>query len=226
MVTTYYPEVAAAEAGGETRLLAFYGELVERVARLSAEWMAAGFTHGVLNTDNMSLAGESFDYGAFAFLDQLDPRFTAAYFDHAGLYAYGQQPAVTHHNLRLLQEPLAMLLPRAELEVRLERFAPAFDHHYCQLMARRLGLPTALSGEGDGLGEAPDPVPATLQLLAAWPVGYGSFFAGLAGRVAEAGLPSTPEELVPFMAGAPEPPRSSVPWSGVTREDQPRRSRG
>ncbi|MBE9152833.1 YdiU family protein [Cyanobium sp. LEGE 06113] len=210
VVITYYPEVAATEATGEARLLAFYGELVERVARLSAEWMAAGFTHGVLNTDNMSLAGESFDYGPFAFLDQLDPRFTAAYFDHAGLYAYGQQPAVAHQNLRLLQEPLVMLLPRAELEARLERFAPAFDHHYRQLMARRLGLPPAWPGEGDGLGEAPDPLPATLQLLAAWPVGYGSFFAGLAARVAEAGLPSTPDELGPFLAGAPQPPRQ--PW--------------
>ena len=209
VVITSYPEVAATEATGEARLLAFYGELVESVARLSAEWMAAGFTHGVLNTDNMSLAGESFDYGPFAFLDRWDPLFTAAYFDHAGLYAYGQQPAVAHQNL-LLQEPLAMLLPRAGLEARLERFAPAQGHHYRQLMARRLGLPTGLPGEEVGQGDAPDPVPATLQLLAAWPVGYGAFFTGLAGRVAETDLPATPDELVPFMAGAPEPPRQ--PW--------------
>ena len=103
--------------------------------------MAAGFTHGVLNTDNMSLAGESFDYGPFAFLDRWDPGFTAAYFDHSGLYAFGQQPLICHHNLRLLQEPLAMLLPRAELEARLERFAPTYDAHYRHGLLRLRGWP-------------------------------------------------------------------------------------
>ena len=102
--------------------------------------MAAGFTHGVLNTDNMSLAGESFDYGPFAFLEGWDPGFTAAYCDHSGLYAYGRQPLIWHHNLRLLQEPLAMLLPRAELEARLECFAPAYDTHYRARLMRRMGL--------------------------------------------------------------------------------------
>ncbi|MEX1315646.1 MAG: protein adenylyltransferase SelO family protein [Synechococcaceae cyanobacterium] len=89
------------------------------MARLTAEWIAAGFTHGVLSTDNMSLAGESFDYGPFAFLEQWDPRFTAAYFDHSGLQAYGQQPVITHHNLGMLQDPLALRRRRAELEARL-----------------------------------------------------------------------------------------------------------
>ena len=88
VVAVYYPEVAATHPAPdgdrlalEHQLLAFYGELVERVARMAAEWMAAGFVHGVLNTDNMSLAGESFDYGPFAFLERWDPSFTAAYFD-------------------------------------------------------------------------------------------------------------------------------------------------
>ncbi|MCT0224391.1 YdiU family protein [Synechococcus sp. CS-1328] len=215
VVAVYYPAIAAAHpidtrpgagsdaasGNAEPQLLAFYGELVERVARLAAEWMAAGFTHGVLNTDNMSLAGESFDYGPFAFLERWDPGFTAAYFDHSGLYAYGQQPLICHHNLRLLQEPLAMLLPRAELEARLERFAPSYDTHYRLCLLRRLGLVAARA-------ELPDPVLPTLQLLAAWPVGYGSFFSGLAAHVASHGLPAGPEDLVPFLPGAPEPPRS------------------
>ncbi|MGB5135928.1 MAG: YdiU family protein [Prochlorococcaceae cyanobacterium] len=220
VVRHHDPEVHAAHPvaeGGdgagtsEPQLLAFYGALVERVARLTAEWMAAGFTHGVLNTDNMSLAGESFDYGPFAFLEQWDPGFTAAYFDHSGLYAYGQQPAISHHNLRLLQEPLAMLLPRAELEARLERFAPAYDSHYRALMLRRLGLiatlPDASAAELSPASESPDPVPATLQLLAAWPVGYGTFFSALAALTAGCGVPEDPEALAPFVAGAPEPPR-------------------
>jgi uncharacterized protein YdiU (UPF0061 family) len=118
VVAVYYPVIAAAHPAADgdrgamqRQLLAFYGELVERVARLAAEWMAAGFVHGVLNTDNMSLVGESFDYGPFAFLDRWDPSFTAAYFDQTGLYAYGRQPAICRKNLQMLQEPLALLLP-------------------------------------------------------------------------------------------------------------------
>ncbi len=216
VVAVYYPHLAAAHpdtapGGSEPRLLAFYGELVERLARLAAEWMAAGFTHGVLNTDNMSLAGESFDYGPFAFLETWDPGFTAAYFDHSGLYAYGQQPLICHHNLKLLQEPLAMLLPRAELEGRLERFAPAYDTHYRARLQRRLGFDPGAAASASAAAaagsELPDLVPLTLQLLAAWPVAYGCFFTGLADRIATGGLPEEAEALAPFVAGAPPPPR-------------------
>ena len=215
VVAFHYPHLAAAHpaegpGGAEPQLLAFYGELVERVARLAATWMAAGFTHGVLNTDNMSLAGESFDYGPFAFLERWDPEFTAAYFDHSGLYAYGRQPLICHHNLRLLQEPLAMLLPRAEMEARLERFAPAYDAHYRACLLRRLGFE-----DPDGLGsdpafgtDLPDPVVPTLRLLAAWPVNYGDFFGGLGEHIARTGLPASPDDLTPFLQEDPTPARS------------------
>ena len=84
--------------------------------------MAAGFTHGVLNTDNMSLAGESFDYGPFAFIEKWDPSFTAAYFDQTGLYAFGRQPAICHNNLKLLQEPLSMLIHKEPMKEALNNF--------------------------------------------------------------------------------------------------------
>ena len=207
---TYYPQLDRLDA--EDRGLALYGELVERVARLAAEWMVAGFTHGVLNTDNMSLAGESFDYGPFAFLDSWDPGFTAAYFDQTSLYAYGQQPRVCHHNLRLLQEPLAMLWPRQELEQRLGRFGSAYTAHYRSRLMRRLGFDAALLEPGgkDWLAsdELPDLLLPTLQLLVDWPVAYGSFFACLERHVALAGLPAEAEALVPFVPGAPDPPRA------------------
>lgn len=205
VVAVYYPAIAAAHpavdgdnSGLQAQLLAFYGELVERVARLAAEWMAAGFVHGVLNTDNMSLVGESFDYGPFAFLDRWDPYFTAAYFDQTGLYAYGRQPAICRKNLQMLQEPLALLLPREAMEERLDRFAEVYSQHYCARMRRRLGLPEA---GGDVV------VRHTLALLAAWPVGYGEFFASLSRRVVEQGPPEEADALQPFVQGAPEPPR-------------------
>lgn len=211
VVAIYYPHLLALESG-EAQLLAFYGELVERVARLAAEWMVAGFTHGVLNTDNMSLAGESFDYGPFAFLDRWDPGFTAAYFDHSGLYAYGQQPLICHHNLRLLQEPLAMLVPRPELEAQLQRFGPVYDDHYRSRLLRRLGFAESAAAAAKAAG-LPDLVPPTLQLLADWQVGYGSFFAALAARVRLGGLPETAEDLEPFVASAAAPVRASwVTW--------------
>jgi len=208
---TYYPQLDRLDA--EDRGLALYGELVERVARLAAEWMVAGFTHGVLNTDNMSLAGESFDYGPFAFLDSWDPGFTAAYFDQTSLYAYGQQPRVCHHNLRLLQEPLAMLWPRQELEQRLGRFGSVYTAHYRSRLMRRLGFDAALLEPGgkDWLAsdELPDLLLPTLQLLVDWPVAYGSFFACLERHVALAGLPAEAEALAPFVPGAPDPPRAT-----------------
>ena len=230
VVALYYPQLAAgppipaglgggaAGPGGSAlaaQLLAFYGELVERLARLAADWMVAGFTHGVLNTDNMSLVAESFDYGPFAFLERWDPGFTAAYFDHSGLYAYGRQPLTCHHNLRRLQEPLAMLLPRADLEARLERFAPAYSSHYRQRLLRRLGFagassqPAAAALDWPADPERPDLVRLTLQLLASWDVGYGDFFTGLSRRVGERGVPSTAEELEPFVAGAAAPERGA-----------------
>ena len=208
---TYYPHLDRLE--GEDRGLAMYGELVERVARLAAEWMVAGFTHGVLNTDNMSLVGESFDYGPFAFLDRWDPGFTAAYFDQTSLYAYGQQPRICHQNLRRLQEPLAMLGPRQALEQGLERFGPTYDAHYRSRLLRRLGFDLASQDlsrlERLASAELPNLLVPTLQLLAVWPVAYGCFFAALERRIARGGLPAEAEALAPFVEGAPEPPRQA-----------------
>ena len=87
-----------------------------RVARLGAQWMVAGFVHGVLNTDNINITGESFDYGPRRFLPTYDPAFTAAYFDHSGLYAYGRQPVTLLWNLVRLAECLLALAPPAALE--------------------------------------------------------------------------------------------------------------
>ena len=191
----------------DSPLLAMVGELVERVAKLAAQWMVAGFTHGVLNTDNMSLAGESFDYGPYGFLADWDPGFTAAYFDHTGLYAYGRQPAICHHNLKLLLQPLAMVLPLEALEATLEPFGSVHESAYRAGLLRRLGLvqPWATVHTMDPPDQ--DPVTLTLQLLAAWRIDYGDFFAGLRDRVSRS-EPQEPDALTPWQA--PEPPRQ--PW--------------
>ncbi|AFY59410.1 YdiU family protein [Synechococcus sp. PCC 6312] len=153
--------------------LDFYQELVAKTANLVAQWMAAGFCHAVLNTDNMSITGESFDYGPFAFIPTYDTHFTAAYFDHYGRYSYGNQPGICVWNLEMLQRPLAAVIDPAGMAERLEKFAPLFQTAYVQAMIQRLGLPQL------GLPEATKLVQATGEFLAASQVGYSEFFVEL-----------------------------------------------
>ncbi|MCQ4160383.1 YdiU family protein [Roseomonas sp. GC11] len=135
----YLPEAGAA-ADEEGQALAFLTAVTRRVARVGAQWMAAGFVHGVLNTDNINITGESFDYGPWRFLPHYDPGFTAAYFDHGGLYAYGRQPQTLLWNLARLAECLLPLAAMEKLEATLEGFAPAFEEAWRAAWLWRLGL--------------------------------------------------------------------------------------
>ena len=137
-VRTYMPEVWRDDPAA--RAVAFLAEVTGRVARLGAQWMLAGFVHGVLNTDNINITGESFDYGPWRWLPTYDPAFTAAYFDHSGLYAYGRQPDTLLWNLTRLAECLLPLADKEGLVSVLHGFAPAFQYAYEGALLRRLGL--------------------------------------------------------------------------------------
>lgn len=115
-------------------------QVVERLAQLAAEWMAAGFVHGVLNTDNMNISGESFDYGPWRWLPQWDPGFTAAYFDHGGLYAFGRQPETLHWNCGQLAVALRLVAEASPLIAALERFGPLYQGALARQFLWRLGL--------------------------------------------------------------------------------------
>ena len=115
-------------------------QVVERLAQLAAEWMAAGFVHGVLNTDNMNISGESFDYGPWRWLPQWDPSLTAAYFDHAGLYAFGRQPEALHWNCGQLAVSLRLLTEAPPLIAALERFGPLYQAALARQFLWRLGV--------------------------------------------------------------------------------------
>lgn len=134
----YYPAHAALE--GETQAAALLGEIVKTSARLAASWMAAGFVHGVLNTDNLNVTGESFDYGPWRFLPVCDPGFTAAYFDETGLYAFGRQPEAVSWALSQLGGALTLVCPAPLLEAELKRFMPAFQHALRDRVFGRLRL--------------------------------------------------------------------------------------
>ncbi|NER82941.1 MAG: YdiU family protein [Leptolyngbya sp. SIO1D8] len=169
VIEVYYPEARLFTDAVE-RYTHFYEELVERVAELVAQWMSVGFCHAVLNTDNMSITGESFDYGPYAFMDKYDPRFTAAYFDYAGRYCYRNQPAICHWNLRMLQKPLKRIIPQENLDTALAQYEDHYWRYYHQRMLHKLGFESL----SDPLG--PELVKQTIELLTNVEVSYHIFF--------------------------------------------------
>ena len=115
-------------------------QVVDRMADLAASYMAAGFVHGVLNTDNMNISGESFDYGPWRWLPTWDAGFTAAYFDHQGLYSFGRQPEAMRWNSGQLAVALRLLVEAPPLIAALERFEARFEHHLARRVLWRLGV--------------------------------------------------------------------------------------
>jgi len=115
-------------------------QVVERLADLAASWMVAGFVHGVLNTDNMNVSGESFDYGPWRWLPRWEPGFTAAYFDHGSLYAFGRQPEALGWNCAQLATALRLIAPSEGLIAALERFGPLYGEHLRRRWLWRLGV--------------------------------------------------------------------------------------
>lgn len=115
-------------------------QVVERLADLAASWMVAGFVHGVLNTDNMNISGESFDYGPWRWAPRSDPRFTAAYFDRTGLYAFGRQPEALLWNCGQLAVALRPLAETAPLVAALDRFGPLYQSAMARRFCWRLGV--------------------------------------------------------------------------------------
>ncbi len=139
----YIPEIATAE----DRATAMLTHAVANMARLTAQWMAAGFVHGVLNTDNVTVMGESFDYGPYRFLPHFEPGFTAAYFDHSGLYAYGRQPEAAFWNCRALASTLSLVTSQEALIEVLHGFENAYQSALRDAVFARLGI--LPSGDAD-----------------------------------------------------------------------------
>ncbi|WP_309661096.1 protein adenylyltransferase SelO family protein [Sphingomonas sp.] len=109
-------------------------------ANLAAGFLAAGFVHGVLNSDNIAITGESFDYGPWRFAPDWDPDFTAAYFDHHGLYAFARQPEAIHWDLAQLAGCLAMVTDAPPLSDLLDGWSERFETALFQALIKRLGV--------------------------------------------------------------------------------------
>ena len=148
----------------------FLRAVVRRSARLAASWTVAGFVHGVLNTDNMNVTGESFDYGPYRFLPTFDPEFVAAYFDHTGLYRFGRQPAIVAWNLERLAETLALVAPADGLRAALDGYEADFQEAVTLQCLARLGLASR------GVDEDGELLRTVFELLHESRVGFDRFF--------------------------------------------------
>lgn len=174
----HYPELA----GAENTALALLGGMMERQASLVARWMGVGFVHGVMNTDNMALSGETIDYGPCAFLDAYHPATVFSSIDHGGRYAYGNQPDIVHWNLARLAEALLPLIHNdrdkavsSAMEV-LGRYPQHFQAHYTAVMRAKLGLIGEEEGDLQLAGEF-------LELMSAAQADFTSTFVGLTKSV-------------------------------------------
>jgi len=143
----HYPggEPPADAPGRDEPAVILMHQVVERLADLAASYMVAGFVHGVLNTDNMNISGESFDYGPWRWLTQWDPNFTAAYFDHAGLYAFGRQPEAIMWNCGQFAIALRLVAETEPLVFALNRFGEL----YAAAMARRFVWRLGVGSQGE-----------------------------------------------------------------------------
>jgi serine/tyrosine/threonine adenylyltransferase len=155
VIARHYPEVASAA----NPYRALLDQVISRQAALIAKWLLVGFIHGVMNTDNMSIAGETIDYGPCAFMDAYHPRAVYSSIDQMGRYAYGNQPDIAQWNLIRLAETLLPLLaqdPDAainEAQQAIGEFAKLFDAAYAAGLSRKLGL---LEAQPDDVSLAQD----------------------------------------------------------------------
>jgi uncharacterized protein YdiU (UPF0061 family) len=124
-------------------------KIVSDTAELVAKWQAFGFNHGVMNTDNMSIHGITFDFGPYAFLDDFAPDFVCNQSDHQGRYAFEQQPSVALWNLNALAHAFSPYLTISQIKSALGEFEPQLLSHYYDLMYKKLGLPLGGIGNQD-----------------------------------------------------------------------------
>ncbi len=151
VIATFRPECREA-ANPYAALLA---DVSSRTGELVARWMAVGFMHGVMNTDNMSILGLTLDYGPFGFMEAFDAGHVCNHSDHQGRYTYRNQPHVAHWNLHCLAEAFRPLAgDRATVQALVDdHFGPAFEAYFERLMRAKLGLRAGLADDETFIGE-------------------------------------------------------------------------
>lgn len=136
VIESYFPHLASTA----DKYLRFFAEVVERTAALIAQWQAVGWSHGVLNTDNMSILGLTLDYGPYGFMDDYDPGFICNHSDYNGRYAFNQQPYIGLWNLSCLAQTLLPFVPKEELKAVLDSYQATIDRFYRARMSNKAGF--------------------------------------------------------------------------------------
>jgi uncharacterized protein YdiU (UPF0061 family) len=177
-------------AGGEARYGDFLRAVMERQAALMARWMGLGFIHGVMNTDNMSISGETIDYGPCAFMEAYDPKAVFSSIDRGGRYAYGKQPGIAQWNLARLAEALLPLLADDQDEAValamavINDFPGRYRHHWLAVMRAKLGLAAGAAGDDADLSLAEDWLALLHQSRVDFTLGWRHLADAAAGNLA------------------------------------------
>jgi len=136
VITHHYPELLSTENPYQALL----DKVINRTAKLIAQWQAVGFCHGVMNTDNMSILGLTIDYGPFGFLEAYDPGFICNHSDHQGRYAYDQQPQIGLFNCSCLAQALLPLLDVEQAKTSLQTYQELYTSYADKLMVEKMGF--------------------------------------------------------------------------------------
>ena len=168
VIEEHFPQFAGTPDGYEKFLI----EVIERTARLIAQWQAVGFCHGVMNTDNMSILGLTLDYGPFGFMEAFNPGHICNHSDDQGRYAYENQPYIGLWNCSRLAQALTPLIAAEQCNAALTRYEGAYLETYASLMRAKLGLTQAMEGDDTLISDL-------LGLLAEHGTDFTNFFRAL-----------------------------------------------
>lgn len=138
LIEHYYPQCLHENDTNPYQEL--FSQVVNNTAKLMAQWQSVGFSHGVMNTDNMSILGLTLDYGPFGFLDQYNPQFICNHSDHQGRYRFENQPSIALWNLNCLANAMLSLISTEEAKQSLTQYETIYEHHFLDLMRKKLGL--------------------------------------------------------------------------------------
>nr|WP_165856527.1 YdiU family protein [Marinobacter sp. JSM 1782161] len=172
-IRLHFPELEALPE--PERYRRWLEEVVTRTARLVAQWQAVGFCHGVMNSDNMSIIGDTFDYGPYAFLDDFDAGFICNHTDQGGRYAYNRQPQIGFINCQYLAQSLVHVMEADELRKALRCYETTYNSTFESLMKGKLGLETEDEGDMSLIMDL-------FSLMHEQRVDYTRFFRGLSTR--------------------------------------------
>ena len=171
-----------AELPEKQRYHRWLAQVVERTARLIADWQAVGFCHGVMNSDNMSIIGDTFDYGPYAFLDDFDAGYICNHTDQGGRYAYNRQPEIGFTNCQYLARAMTPLMEEDDILDALRHYEKAYNDHFLMTMRRKLGLANTQDKDIDLIME-------TFSMLHEHHVDYTLFFRGLSNLASKGPAP-------------------------------------